>query len=100
MARPIARLELVLLLRAVVPGLEVGPPASIAVAFALRAAFLVVAHRGIAKPHDPLLAALAGFHDKLFPAAGGLDRLVALEPADDVAHRPTPSKSLAARFRL
>ena len=100
MARPVAGGELVLLLGAVVSGPEVGPPAGIAVAGALRCAFLVVAHRGIAKADDPLLVALAGPHDKLFPAARGLHRLVALEPANDVAHRAAPSNSLAARFRL
>ncbi len=83
-----------------VPGLEVGPPAGIPVALALRLAFLVVAHRGIAEPDDPLLATLAGFHDKLFPAARGRHRLVALEPADDVTHWSAPSKALAARLRL
>jgi hypothetical protein len=100
MARPVAGGKLVLLLGAVVPGLEVGPPSGIAVAGALRCSFLVVAHRGIAEADNPLLAALAGPHDKLCPAARGLHRLVAFESADDVAHWPTPSKALAARFRL
>lgn len=52
------------------PGLEVGPPARVAVPRTLRATLLVVAHARVPKANRPLLTALAGPDNELLAALG------------------------------